>query len=139
MVHCAIFREKSNNNNMASSLRRIAVISRWCQLPRRGLHTPVNFPVVSRRTELKGRLLESPRLSHQAVRTMFIQTQDTPNPQSLKFLPGRSVLEEGGTYDIPSIGQAVGSPLAKLLFRSASRPNMHQSGVKLEHSQDRRS
>ena len=48
---------------------------------------------------------------------MFIQTQDTPNPQSLKFLPGRSVLEEGGTYDIPSIGQAAGSPLAKLLFR----------------------
>merc|ERR1719447_2510724 len=48
---------------------------------------------------------------------MFIQTQDTPNPQSLKFLPGRAVLEEGGTYDIPSIGQASGSPLAKLLFR----------------------
>ena len=51
---------------------------------------------------------------------MFIQTQDTPNPQSLKFLPGRTVLEEGGTYDIPSIGQASGSPLAKLLFRLVS-------------------
>ena len=50
-------------------------------------------------------------------RTMFIQTQDTPNPQSLKFLPGRAVLEEGGTYDIPSVAQSAGSPLAKLLFR----------------------
>ena len=103
---------------MASSLRRIAVVSRWCHLPRRALHTPINFPLVSRRNELPGRLLPSPTvLSHHPVRTMFIQTQDTPNPQSLKFLPGRSVLEEGGTYDIPSIGQAAGSPLAKLLFR----------------------
>jgi len=51
------------------------------------------------------------------ARNMFIQTQDTPNPQSLKFLPGRVVLEEGGTYDIPSISEAQGSPLAKLLFR----------------------
>jgi len=50
-------------------------------------------------------------------RSMFIQTQDTPNPQSLKFLPGRTVLEGGGTYDIPSIANAQGSPLAKLLFR----------------------
>ena len=51
------------------------------------------------------------------TRTMFIQTQETPNPQSLKFLPGRPVLEGGGTYDIPSISNAQGSPLAKLLFR----------------------
>jgi len=102
---------------MASSLRRLAVVTRWCQIPRRALHTPINFPVVSSRQELAGRLLPSPSVSHHSVRRMFIQTQDTPNPQSLKFLPGRSVLEEGGTYDIPSIGQAAGSPLAKLLFR----------------------
>jgi len=51
------------------------------------------------------------------TRSMFIQTQETPNPQSLKFLPGCSVLEGGGTYDIPSISAAQGSPLAKLLFR----------------------
>lgn len=51
------------------------------------------------------------------ARSMFIQTQDTPNPQSLKFLPGCPVLEGGGTYDIPSLTAAKGSPLAKLLFR----------------------
>ena len=57
------------------------------------------------------------RYPEMITRTMFIQTQETPNPQSLKFLPGRSVLEGGGTYDIPSISNAQGSPLAKLLFR----------------------
>jgi len=52
----------------------------------------------------------------QAVRSMFIRTQDTPNPQSLKFLPGRKVLE-GGTIDFPGPSSAYCSPLAKLLFR----------------------
>ena len=34
-----------------------------------------------------------------------------------QFLPGRTVLEGGGTFDVPSIAAAKGSPLAKLLFR----------------------
>ncbi|CAD7091297.1 unnamed protein product [Hermetia illucens] len=51
------------------------------------------------------------------VRNMFIQTQDTPNPDSLKFLPGVSVLEKGSTMDFPNAGSAFCSPLAKLLFR----------------------
>jgi len=59
----------------------------------------------------------TPKLNFLHSRSMFIQTQDTPNPQSLKFLPGCSVLEGGGTYDIPSLTAAKGSPLAKLLFR----------------------
>ncbi|XP_049876521.1 NFU1 iron-sulfur cluster scaffold homolog, mitochondrial-like [Pectinophora gossypiella] len=50
-------------------------------------------------------------------RTMFIQTQDTPNPNSLKFLPGTKVLEAGQTLDFPNIGAAKCSPLAKMLFR----------------------
>jgi len=52
-----------------------------------------------------------------STRNLFIQTQETPNPSSLKFLPGRTVLEGGGTFDVPSIAAAKGSPLAKLLFR----------------------
>ena len=56
-------------------------------------------------------------INKQVIRSMFIQTQDTPNPQSLKFLPGKVVLEEGGTLDFPSISSAYCSPLAKLLFR----------------------
>ncbi|XP_037084183.1 NFU1 iron-sulfur cluster scaffold homolog, mitochondrial-like [Pollicipes pollicipes] len=51
-----------------------------------------------------------------SARTMFIQTQDTPNPNSLKFLPGKTVLEYG-TLDFPTVATAQHSPLAKLLFR----------------------
>nr|CAG4643371.1 EOG090X0A0R [Ilyocryptus agilis] len=47
---------------------------------------------------------------------MFIQTQDTPNPNSLKFLPGVEVLP-ATTMDFPTISSAACSPLAKLLFR----------------------
>ncbi|KAK2577466.1 hypothetical protein KPH14_003568 [Odynerus spinipes] len=50
-------------------------------------------------------------------RSMFIQTQDTPNPNSLKFLPGVKVLEGGGTKDFPNVKDAYCSPLAKMLFR----------------------
>nr|CAG4648087.1 EOG090X0A0R [Moina brachiata] len=47
---------------------------------------------------------------------MFIQTQDTPNPNSLKFFPGVKVLESS-TMDFPTLATAQCSPLAKLLFR----------------------
>ncbi|KAL6265067.1 hypothetical protein P5V15_005158 [Pogonomyrmex californicus] len=50
-------------------------------------------------------------------RSMFIQTQDTPNPNSLKFIPGVPVLGEGCTKDFPSAKDAYCSPLAKMLFR----------------------
>ncbi|XP_068232158.1 NFU1 iron-sulfur cluster scaffold homolog, mitochondrial-like [Palaemon carinicauda] len=50
------------------------------------------------------------------IRTMFIKVQDTPNPNSLKFLPGVQVLENG-TVDFNNITAAQKSPLAKLLFR----------------------
>lgn len=50
-------------------------------------------------------------------RNMFIQTQETPNPDSLKFLPGKDVLGKGNTMDFPTITAAQSSPLAKLLFR----------------------
>ena len=46
---------------------------------------------------------------------MFIQTETTPNPATLKFLPGQAVLELG-TADFPSVDAAAKSPLAKRLF-----------------------
>ncbi|XP_019716415.1 NFU1 iron-sulfur cluster scaffold homolog, mitochondrial [Hippocampus comes] len=49
-------------------------------------------------------------------RSMFVQTQDTPNPNSLKFMPGRIVLESG-TMDFSSPREAYTSPLARQLFR----------------------
>ena len=46
---------------------------------------------------------------------MFIQTEATPNPATLKFLPGQPVLESG-TLDMPSREAAAQSPLAERLF-----------------------
>ena len=46
---------------------------------------------------------------------MFIQTESTPNPATLKFLPGQTVLELG-TADFPSADAAAKSPLAKRIF-----------------------
>ena len=49
---------------------------------------------------------------------MFIQTEATPNPATLKFLPGRAVLENG-TLDLRSSEEAAQSPLAEQLFAIA--------------------
>jgi Fe-S cluster biogenesis protein NfuA len=46
---------------------------------------------------------------------MFIQTEATPNPATLKFLPGRAVLETG-TLDMATREAAAQSPLAERLF-----------------------
>ena len=46
---------------------------------------------------------------------MFIQTEATPNPATLKFLPGRPVLENG-TLDLREPIEAAKSPLAERLF-----------------------
>ena len=46
---------------------------------------------------------------------MFIQTEATPNPATLKFLPGRDVLAEG-TLHMTSAAEAAQSPLAEKIF-----------------------
>ena len=46
---------------------------------------------------------------------MFIQTESTPNPATLKFLPGQAVLE-AGTADFTSPEAAEASPLAQRIF-----------------------
>ncbi|XP_071738813.1 nifU-like protein 4, mitochondrial [Rutidosis leptorrhynchoides] len=48
-------------------------------------------------------------------RSMFIQTQSTPNLQSLMFYPGKPVMEVGSA-DFPNARTAMNSPLAKALF-----------------------
>ncbi|MGA1803268.1 NifU family protein [Rhizobium sp. HT1-10] len=46
---------------------------------------------------------------------MFIQTESTPNPATLKFLPGKVVMENG-TAEFRSAADAEASPLAARLF-----------------------
>ncbi|CAB4299278.1 unnamed protein product [Prunus armeniaca] len=48
-------------------------------------------------------------------RSMFIQTQSTPNPASLMFYPGKPVMEVGSA-DFPNARSAMNSPLAKALY-----------------------
>lgn len=52
---------------------------------------------------------------------MFIQTEDTPNPATLKFLPGRDVRGDEAPLDIEKGGDVSHAPLAEMLF---SIPNV---------------
>ena len=47
---------------------------------------------------------------------MFIETEGTPNPATLKFLPGRDVMGQG-TADFAAVDTAGRSPLAQALFQ----------------------
>ena len=47
---------------------------------------------------------------------MFIQTEQTPNPNTLKFIPGVEVLGQGNTHDFSDKEDAKRSPLAEKLF-----------------------
>jgi Fe-S cluster biogenesis protein NfuA len=53
--------------------------------------------------------------SNQDARAMFIETEGTPNPATLKFLPGRDVMGSG-TADFAGPDLAARSPLATALF-----------------------
>ena len=46
---------------------------------------------------------------------MFIQTEYTPNPQTLKFLPGKVVMEDGTAF-FQNLEEGSNSPFAKRLF-----------------------
>jgi len=47
---------------------------------------------------------------------MFIQTEDTPNPQTMKFLPGKDVTGERPPVDIKRGEPVTEAPLAEMLF-----------------------
>ncbi len=48
---------------------------------------------------------------------MFIQTEATPNPDTVKFLPGLPVAGHQGPFDYPDIASARSSLLARALFQ----------------------
>ena len=67
---------------------------------------------------------------------MFIQTEQTPNPQTLKFLPGKVVMDDGTAF-FQNIGEAADSPFAKRLFDVEGVEGVFfemQPGVKLVFS-----
>ena len=62
----------------------------------------------------KGALLAC-RVSASYIAHMFIETETTPNPATLKFLPGQAVMPSG-TRDFATPEEAEASPLAQALF-----------------------
>ena len=57
------------------------------------------------------------KLINNTLRSIYIKTEQTPNPSSLKFFPVGKLLLDEGTMDFQSPIDAHKSPLAKLLFR----------------------
>ncbi|WP_018148517.1 NifU family protein [Henriciella marina] len=47
---------------------------------------------------------------------MFIQTEPTPNPDTIKFIPGETVAGAIGPFDFASVEEAGSSPLAQTVF-----------------------
>nr|XP_057926858.1 NFU1 iron-sulfur cluster scaffold homolog, mitochondrial isoform X1 [Doryrhamphus excisus] len=99
---------------MATSRQVGSMLASWARLLHPGPQSG-GFHWLSYDTVVKSRWPQNP---HWFVpgRGMFVQTQDTPNPNSLKFLPGRIVLESG-TMNFAGPRDAYTSPLARQLFR----------------------
>ncbi|XP_061673280.1 NFU1 iron-sulfur cluster scaffold homolog, mitochondrial [Syngnathoides biaculeatus] len=98
--------------NMATSRQVGSLLAVSARLLRPGCQS-TGFHWLSHNTAVRSRW---PQRWVVPGRSMFVQTQDTPNPNSLKFLPGRVVLESG-TMDFASPREAYTSPLARQLFR----------------------
>lgn len=69
---------------------------------------------------------------------MFIQVEETPNPETLKFLPGQNVLDKG-TAEFTSNEESMRSPLAKRLFEleGVERIFYGQDFISVTKAQDR--
>lgn len=62
-------------------------------------------------------------IGHPILPAMFIETETTPNPSSLKFLPGRTVMPSG-TREFSSYEAAETSPLAQAIFDTGEVVNV---------------
>ena len=66
-------------------------------------------------------------LWHAYIAAMFIETETTPNPASLKFLPGKQVMASG-TREFASPEAAEASPLAQAIFDTGEVTNVFFGG-----------
>lgn len=67
------------------------------------------------------------RLARAYIADMFIETETTPNPASLKFLPGRPVMPSG-TREFATPEAAEASPLAQAIFDTGEVTNVFFGG-----------
>ena len=68
---------------------------------------------------------------------MSIQTEPTPNPATLKFIPGKTVLGDG-TVDFRDKSEAIASPLARRLFGVDGVTGYSWGRLHLRHQERRR-
>ena len=61
------------------------------------------------------------------IADMFIETETTPNPASLKFLPGQPVMQQG-TREFATPEAAEASPLAQAIFDTGEVVNVFFGG-----------
>ncbi|XP_061448892.1 NFU1 iron-sulfur cluster scaffold homolog, mitochondrial isoform X1 [Rhineura floridana] len=87
--------------------------SRFCRLGFKDVKIAAQQPLPC---AVQRKVLLPPAILQMTVRSMFVQTQDTPNPNSLKFIPGKPVLESR-TIEFTSPASTYCSPLARQLFR----------------------
>jgi len=64
---------------------------------------------------------------HPYISGMFIETETTPNPATLKFLPGRAVMQ-ADTREFTSPEEAEASPLAQAIFDTGEVTNVFFGG-----------
>lgn len=69
----------------------------------------------------------APHACHTYMRIMFIETETTPNPASLKFLPGQQVMTQG-TREFATPEAAEASPLAQAIFDTGEVVNVFFGG-----------
>ncbi|GAA5877009.1 hypothetical protein JCM16303_006369 [Sporobolomyces ruberrimus] len=101
-----------------SVLRRVKISGRVCGNRTFSSGSPAPSPLLAWTAPRTPRVRYDGKL--QALlpvqrRTMFIQTETTPNTDSLKFIPGQAV-SPTGTHEFLDAGSASSSPLADRLF-----------------------
>lgn len=112
-------------SNLASAPNHIRALeltsSSCCQLILRRM----SHGIVSNVNSVQGSKLDHQRNSYRfekqihttVTNRMFIQVEETPNPNSLKFYPGEPILESGTIDFQDKVTASLKSPLAKSLFR----------------------
>src|SRR5438034_7739871 len=94
---------------------RVSRASHWCRLRSRR-HGGRWSSSGTRLVDYRRLSLEPPSVRRH-IAPMLIHTEQTPNPATLKFLPGQTVMD-AGTRDFADAQSAESSPLAKALFES---------------------
>src|SRR5574337_288132 len=96
-------------------LRRLNHDAQWCPLVVRRVRSWRPSQMTVGASVLLAWRPRPAYLQPQGAAPMFIQTEATPNPATLKFIPGRLVMEEG-TFEARDAAEAERSPLARALM-----------------------